>query len=653
MASYTSHQLSKIHTDLESPFLAAHERYRTIHDIVLGRYDYRKDLAADLDQKKSVGASTLRSALADSKASLRNILAIHLEPNSSDATKEGADRREKADSHDLLMLDPQGYLRESIHHYQSLGPFWAGWLDMHDFLPVIRHKDESEEDWTKRNKKARESYFAFEIIDKDPFSVAYMESGTGKFPLASCRVKLPYIDMMERYGESYKVSRDNPDHMLRICREHFPFIRTDDGQAFETSDWSSFVTGSAEVTIGGDPNKIWHCIDLGDKQKEDRYNYLGEGEFDNPFNDTPLLIAAGSYNPHEELPYRREGLLHPLIEIEHGKALYMSYWASVTANPPFLYEDIPEGLSQWLVENPENAPENFEFKNKPDGKRIIGRPLGTLREAERKIDEMSDKVFTVLDSQARQASTTGIFGDPDANQRLQNIPVSSVLAQQDVHTATKGFAQRDEMNMWDRALNMIVHARKTVYNEGREKGDSKKESDWGYQFHMNGSEKMSGKPTMAGEHVNIRPQDYDAEYIRSIEPVDTRHSTRAAKRAEADQAFAQGMMTFDKKLEAYDIEDKTTFKQEKYIEVMFQAYSQRRVADAMAKAAQYTAILNGSSIEQELVGLGPEIAQQIAAAFSVQNGLGSANPGSNTNMVQVSSPEMNSIGPAAASQQPV
>lgn len=636
---------------MEAPFMALRDRYKRIHEIVLEKYDYREDLSPDLENRKSVGASILRRYLAQSKAMMRNNLTLHLEPDDK-SKADVADRMEVMQAHDLLMLDPQAHHRDNIHHFQSVGPFWAGWLEMHDFLPVARFKDEPEEDWAERNKKARESYFPFEILDKDPFSISYMEYNR-KLTMAGTQVRLPYIDLMERYGESYKVTRDDPRHMLRICRDHFPFIRTDEGTAYEYSDWETFAAKEATVIIAADATQIWHCVDLSGGEGHEgtkKLEYLAEGEYPNPWGDVPLLLATGVYNPHVELAYRREGILHAAIEIEHAKALYKSYWASVTASPPERYEDPPDAVKQQLLDMSEaERPPPFSFRRDPKtGKPIIDRSLGVIREAERKVDEMTDKLYGVLSEEGQQAALSGVLFDPNAAQRLQNIPVSSILAQQDALSDLLGEAQRDEMNMWNRALDMLMHARKYVLNKGREKGDEEKQSDWGYSFKTTGDEKVQGRKIYAGESVKTTPQDYDIEFTRSINPYDNRASTRAAKRAEAIQARQAGALLYDQYLESFDIDNITEFKAKKYEEELFQIEAPRLVMDVRAKVAQFTAILNGSTIEQQLMGLAPEIANQLAGAFGQQQGYST---GSNAHMVQVASPQMENIGQGAGSQQ--
>lgn len=648
LAALTGKNAESLVKDLEGPFVDLRDRYRPIYDIVFGRYRYDLDISPDLANRISVTASALRFYLSAYAAELRDNLVLHLEPKEN-ASPEQADRMEKMQSHDLLMLDPKGHHRADIWHYQGLGPFWAGWLEMHGHLPPIRLKDESSEDWTERAKKARLSAFLFEIVSKPPLAVAFMESNH-KLNIASTRTRVPFLDLMERYGESYNVTRDDPDHMLQICREHFPFIRTDEGRPYEHSDWDSFTRADGEVLIAADANKIWHYIDLGGRDgrgrytaASDRYATVGEGEYDNPLGDVPLMVISGAYNPHESVAYRREGGIHSLIEIEHAKSHYKSYMASVAANPPERYEQPADAIIEALLEMPpEQQPPLFEFTRGKDGKPLINRSLGNIREADRKIDEMMDKLYGIFEQETRIVSPLGVLFSPDANQQLQNIPVTSVIMQQDAHTGLFGKPKRYETNEWSRALDMLMHARKNVM--------AKKNPDWGYSFKMTGEERVKGKRITAGESVEVDPADYEGSYTRSIESYDDRYASRSARRAEADAAYAKGMLPYDKYAEAYDIENVSEHKEKQYIETIYQIEAPRQVLEVRSIVAQITAIMNGGSMAESMAGIGPEVAPQLAGAFGMQQGLGT---GSNVNMVQVASPMTEGTGQGTTSQQQV
>ena len=652
---YTSAETKDIITELEQPFAQLRTRFKTIHDAVFNRYDYAADLSPDLEQRKSFGPTNLRVDLRMVKALLRNNLSLHLEPVDG-ARDEAADRLEVMQSHDLLMLDPKGYIRENIHHYQFAGPFWAGWLDSLTYLPPTRWEDEDEEAWTKRAKRHRESFFPFQLLDKDPFSVAYNEYNRAA-TIGSCRVEIPIIDLLERYGSSYNVSRDDPDHMLRICREHFPFIRADEGYA---PDWGdrSFWNKGAEVLIWADANRIYHSIDLqpGTDAKRyrnsggSRYESLAEGSWENPFGDVPLLLVSGTYNPHEKLQYRREGLGHSLIEAEHGMAFYKSQWASVTASPQRLYEDMPDDIKKDFAEAMQSdapLPPATQFVSDKTGKPVVARPLGVIRVVPREIGEIEDKVYSILGEAASKASMQGLLFDPQAAQRLQNIPVSTVLAQRDAMADGLGEAMLNETNEWSRALDMLMNARRHL-NSHRTRGDKPRESDWGYRFKATGKERVKGRVISAGSEVVTTPRDYDGEYTRSIEPTDDRAASRAAKRAEATNAYQQGAMLYDKWLESYDIEDITAFKQRKYEEQAAQIHGPRLSADILMKVAYFTAILNGSTIEQQMSSMPPP--DQVASMFAQQQGM-APSTGSNTNMVQVASPHQNTVPPGTAATQ--
>ena len=655
---YTSAETKDIITELEEPFGNLRTRFKTIHDAVFNRHDYAADLSSDLEQRKNFGPSMLRVHLAQAKAQLRNNIVIHLD--SVDGVRdEAADRLEVAESHALLRLNPNNHVRENIHHYQFTGPFWAGWLDELSYLPPVRWEGESLEDWTKRAKRHRESFFPFQLLDKDPFSVAYTEYNR-RLTLGSCRIELPIIDLLERYGESYKVSRDDPDHMLRICREHFPFIRADEGYA---PDWGdrSFWNKGAEVLIWADANRIYHSIDLqpGTDAKRyrqtggNRYEALAEGSWENPFGDVPLLLAEGVYHPHEELQYRREGIGHAIIEIEDGKAFYKSHWASVTASPQRPYEDMPDDIKKDFAEmliSGDPLPPATEFITDKNGKPIIARPLGTIRLLPREIGEVEDKVYSILNEESAGASMRSLLFDPQASQHLQNIPVSTVLAQKDAIQDLTGEPVTSENNMWGRCLDMVAQGSRhlAARANGRKRGDKARDSDWGYRFKTTGEERVKGKIIEAGEEVYVSARDRDGEYTRSITVVDDRYASRAATRAEVVNAYQVGAALYDDLLEGFGIEDLSTFKQRKYEEQAAQIHGPRLSADIMMKVAYFTAILNGSTIEQQMSTMPPP--EQLAGAFAQQQGM-APSTGSNTNMVQVASPHQNTVPPGTTATQ--
>ena len=109
----------------------------------------------------------------------------------------------------------------------------------------------------------------------------------------------------------------------------------------------------------------------------------------------------------------------------------------------------------------------------------------------------------------------------------------------------------------------------------------------------------------------------------------------------------RGAMLWPKYLEAYGIEDVTGFNQARSIEMLYQIEAPRIIMGTRSVVATMLVILNGTTIEDQLVGLPADLGQQMASAFGVQQGLGT---GSNSQMVQVASPAKQGTGQATQSQ---
>lgn len=77
-------------------------------------------------------------------------------------------------------------------------------------------------------------------------------------------------------------------------------------------------------------------------------------------------------------------------------------------------------------------------------------------------------------------------------------------------------------------------------------------------------------------------------------------------------------------------------------------HAPRYAADGLMKAAYFTAILNGSTIEQQMSTMPPP--EQVASMFAQQQGM-APSTGSNTNMVQVASPHQNTVPPGTTATQ--
>ena len=130
------------------------DRMALLADVIQSRYDYRVNVNPLFRNKISVPPVTLGHYINERVAGLRNDLTLHLEPVGILKREEtAADKLEVAEAHDLLMLDPFGFHRESIHIAQVMQFFWAGLLEMQDFIEPEQGRGEGDKDFGERVEK--------------------------------------------------------------------------------------------------------------------------------------------------------------------------------------------------------------------------------------------------------------------------------------------------------------------------------------------------------------------------------------------------------------------------------------------------------------------------------------------------------------------
>lgn len=637
--------------ELEAPFIAppsagsysnaARDRIRELSNIVFTRHDYRDDVSQMLDNKVSVGPYLLRVYNNALVAMMRNDLRIHLEPKGALKRQEtAADRLEVAESHILLELDPFGMMRESIHSHQARQLWWSGWLEEEKYRAVEQAPGEEDGDYAERGRQHRESHFGWKILEKPPDTVAFMEGRQGKLTLASCRYKLPIIDFLERYSGK---SRNDMDGLQQALDGDYGFLKAGLAQSDigNRDAWRQEV----EVCVMADSEKIWHYSQY---PNSGRSEYEEIEETDNPFGQVPLLLCEGVYNSGEPIAYRREPLLLAEINVQDALAIIRSSWASVAASPAWPTEQFPaevlakaveagntQVIDDWLKQSTELVVDPVTKRPK------TLKTYGTTKFLRQEIDPSMDKLYSELKEDAQVASPQGLLSDPEANERLPSSTATVVLGQLAEKYKQLGGAQTSETNMMSRVLDMVEHSMKQR-NDHRKRGEGKRESDWAYSFTATGKEYVKGKKGQRGDVFEISPQDLDGDYTRTIDQVDNSIPAVQARGMEADRRFAAGTILWDDYLEEQGIEDVTKFNKDKTEEQLVQVNAYRVVEAARLRAAQFTAAMAGTTVEQVLMGLPQETVPQIVSA-GAGPGAGAASGGE----VRMGAPSIPSTQPGS------
>lgn len=645
--SSTSESIKDLVNEVEQPFISTvRDRITLIDDIVYGRFDYTDDLSPYLQQKVSVDADTLRAYKEQAKASLMDDLTLSLDLTGTGDRKETAlDRIEALEAHDLMRLDPHGYTRDAIRHGQAIGLFFSGWLAMTPYIMPEQGKGEDTAVYQKRVESYRKAWFPFSFSPKHPSTVAFTEYER-KITTATLRFRLPIIDLLERYSDDYEARREDPEKALRIFNEHFGFLRGDEPQSeFGERD---LYRKEVEVCAADTGTEICHYVDMqamGDRilgrSKGDRqYEGLGKTDYPNPFGAVSLILAEGVYNWWQPLAYRREPLLMALIRMEFGRSRVKSHWVSRALSPPVLFEELPSNAAGIQINEPLIE---SRVMTGADGKTpVFVRTAGHLQELERKSQEELDKFFEVTKEDVSLAAPRGLLFDPEGVNG--ELPASVVLADIDERNRLTGYAKQSHCNVWMGVLERIQHARKLELNKHRKKGDSAQQADWGAAITTSGQEwKVKGRVIERGTPIEVTAQDLDLEYTRIIEPVDNRAATVMARSEQAEKDWAAGVILYDDRLQAHGIENTSEWKQKKTEEQLYQLNALDEVMKTRLKVAEFTALLNGTTVEEVLGGLPEEMMPQIVNAMNP----GMQQPASSGGPYQMASPATEQAGGAA------
>jgi len=612
-------------------------RMATLADIIQARYDYAVTVNPIFRNKIAMPPVTLGHYINERVAGLRNDLTLHLEPVGTLKREEtAADKMEVAEAHDLIMLDPFGFHRESIHIAQVMSMFWAGVLEMQDFIDPEQGRGESQADYNARFEKARKGWFPFKLVDAHTQTIAWTEHGRDPTSLAR-RFKLPLVDFMERYTDG---RRENPEKMLKIFNEHYGFLAADEAQPYTGSKdrWSQMI----DVCLYADAGKICHYVDMEEsklKDKTQRYRGAGEEKYDNPFGQVPLLLAEGVYYPHEEVAYRRAPMLASLVNTMHAESIIMSNWASQVANGGWPTNELPAEVGKALIEA-EQQPPGIEMKyDSTTGMPIPIVTMGKFSYVQSPVDPTADKLFGVLQNWEQKTSPNSLLTDADASQRLGSIPSTTVLAQLSENNKMGGWAERSEANLWGKCLDMIRYARKNKLNSHRKSGDGRSEADWDYEFLATGQEKVKGQVVKRGTPYQITAQDLDGEYTRTIASVDNSAASRSARRQEAIERKAAGSILEREYLELQGIEDVSDFIVKKNAEALFQAEAPAIMTEARQLRLKYIAARDGR-----------DPAELLAAAGVQPEFVDGEGQDMGTGPYRMGSPEVGGVGSSSASR---
>lgn len=642
----SSAEINDLVSEVEAPFIASgskgrsvRDRMRTLDDIIFTRYDYASELSPLLAQRIDSPADTLRSFKEQAKAALLDDIRLSLEPVGGLKRQESAaDRVELMEAYTLMRLNPDDYVRSVCHHMQAVGFFFAGWLEMRSPMIPERAKGESAAGHNKRVETYKAGWFPWTLTPRDSQTVAFMEHSR-QVTTAVLRFRLPYIDLVERYSGDYNARRDDPERCLEIFGEHFGWLRA--GEPSSDFGVRDLMRREAEVCLVDDGVNISHYIDqlaMGERlyhhEDKDQYRGVGETDYPNPFRQPSLLLAEGVYNPFQELAYRREPLLMALAQIEHGKARIKSHIISRASSPPPIYEELPESVALWFAQNRDQAPAELTARLVVDanGMPHAIRSFGALKEMETAVEAPIKEMFEILQQEESVASPRGLLFD---DEKLSDVVGSLALAQIDERNLLVAEAKKSECNMWSRVLDMIRVSQKDILNAHRKTGEPKQYADWPMAGIATGKEwPIKGRVIERGEKFEITPQDYDTEYVRSLDPVDNRASTMAVRRAAANERRENGTILWSEYLEENGVTNQSEFNKKMTEQQLYQLEGPRQVMETRLKVAQFTAAFNGQTVEDVLAGMPEAMVPQIVQAAAPDLGPAGAGP------YQMSSPQL-------------
>lgn len=583
--------------DPNADTMTLRNRQAILQDMIQSRLDYRLMVNPLFTNKIAVPPVTLAHYINERAANLRNDLMLHLEPIGELKRDEtAADKMEVAEAHDLIMLDPHGFLREAIHMAQVKDMFFAGLLEARDFVMPEQGRGEADGDYARRVERARAGFFPFQVRHLHPQTVAWTEHD--RTPTSAvARYKLPIIDLLERYTDG---RREHIEKLTRIHSEHYGWLVVDEAQL--RTGAIDYFSQTVEVVMYIDKGKICHYVDCEAsklKDKSQKYRGIGEEEYDNYFGGVPLHIAEGVYYPHEEIAYRRAPLLVSLINAMHSQAIILSNWASQVANGGWPTVDIPPEVQVAYINADKEMP-GVEMKYDPATGLPIPLQFG-LNYASMPVDPSADKLFGVFQQWEAKTSPNSVLFDPDAAQRLGSIPSTTVLAQLSENNKMAGWAERSEKNVWSGVLDQIWNYRRAKLNSHRKKGEPKSDADWNTVFTATGQEKVLGKTINRGAAYEITAQEMDGEYTRVLQTVDNSDASRSARRREAMERKAAGAILEREYLELMGIENVSEFVTKHNAEEMFKLEAPAILTEARQRRLMFISARDGRDPEELLM----------------------------------------------------
>ena len=651
----TSAEVKDLLDEVEQPFKTApaesgdmpvslRDRMDALENIILTRYDYTRELSPLLKTPKSLGAYLLRFYLQQFVASMRQDLGWHLEPIGELQRQESAaDRLEKFRAYSWLRLDPAGLIRDSMAWYMGAGFFWSAFLEMDDWAEPEQRKNERDGDYADRAERDKRAFFPWHLTEHNPRAVSFMESQR-KLGVAAVRFKLPLIDLIGRFSDGKKPRRDEPDQALKLFDSQWSWLRA--GTAGTDVSARDLYRSEAEVCMVDDGQKISYYIDMaantgggrqvlrGGGADSERYRPAASddsttgGEYDNPFGQVSLLLGQGVYNPGQPIAYRREGVLTPLILIDHAGAILNSHILSRALDLPEIDEHPPPEVAAKLAEMGQPLPDRVPVLDS-EGRPIGSRGLSELKFLERAADPDLEKSAAVLERMSQTAAPRGImFGSGDTTSDMAQAPASTVLAQLDELDKLLAGPTQSKIAVVNQVGDMIEESIRRKLNSQRKQGDAAGEGDWLIAFQTTGDERTKGKTRSGygrakrGETVTIKPSDLDGRYISTVTPIDNSMGKRAARRVEARERRADNTVLWDEYLELNGIEDVADFNARYTEEQLYQILAPQEIADAKLSAAKYRAALNGETLSNVLALLPEGADARVMGAAGAAAGYG-------------------------------
>ena len=344
MSARNDAEIREIVKEVEQPFDNLRELLRKDQGQLYGHKSYRDELtgaiAPEIDTVVAVPSARPLTTAAQVQGILRQSLSFHVEPGGQlERDERRADKRELYYAHEWAMnFNRGGRVLSPTYRYQAVGPFAAWWLEWDAFaLP----KEEG------KREEYRKAYHPFRLTVLPPATVAFLTDDNGEPTVATRRFKLPYAEIVKRYGEG---GRD--EHPLTILGEQFPYLRGGSGRDPDSAD---LARKSAEVFVVDDNGTICHYIDI--KDGDGKYRQVGK-DYPNPWGSSSLCIVTGAYNPDAELMEDRyQGLIADNLRSQRNLDLIDSHIASIELTPKKHGQRVSDEVARALILDDKTIPD--------------------------------------------------------------------------------------------------------------------------------------------------------------------------------------------------------------------------------------------------------------------------------------------------------